>query len=192
MKLVFATSNLNKMAEIQQFVGSRMRLLSLTDIGCSEEIEETSATLEGNAFQKARFVAKKYGVSCFADDTGLEIEALDFRPGVFSARYAGEDRNAERNMDKVLLEMLDKKNRNARFRTVIALVMDGKEESFEGILEGKILFSRQGKMGFGYDPIFQPHGFSKSLAELTLDEKNQISHRVLAFSKLISFLEARK
>lgn len=189
MELVFATNNTHKLEELQVIMGNRIKLLSLKDIECNEEIPEDQATLEGNASQKAFYIYNKYGYNCFADDTGLEIEALNGEPGVYSARYAGEEKSAEANMDKVLAGLLKIKNRNARFRTVISLVTDGIEKQFEGIVEGSILEEKKGISGFGYDPIFQPTGFSKTFAEMNLTDKNKISHRGRAVEKLVLFLK---
>jgi len=189
MELVFATNNAHKIKELQAIMGNRIQLLSLKDIGCNEEIPEEQATLEGNASQKAFFIYNKYGYNCFADDTGLEIDALNGEPGVYSARYAGEEKSAEANMDKVLAGLLKIKNRNARFRTVISLVIDGTETQFEGVVDGKILNEKRGKSGFGYDPIFQPTGFSETFAEMKLTDKNKISHRGRAVEKLIQYLK---
>lgn len=189
MKLVFATNNKHKIEELQAILGDSFNLLSLTDIGCSEEIPEEQPTLEGNASQKAFYVFNKYGYNCFADDTGLEIEALNGEPGVFSARYAGNEKNSDDNMNKVLEKLAKIKNRNARFRTVISLVIDGKETQFEGIVEGEVLKQKRGKSGFGYDPIFLPKENSLSFAEMNLAEKNKISHRGWAVQKLVKHLK---
>jgi XTP/dITP diphosphohydrolase len=189
MELVFATNNTHKLEELQAIMGNRIKLLSLKDIGCDEEIPEDQATLEGNASQKAFYIYNKYGYNCFADDTGLEIEALNGEPGVYSARYAGEEKNAESNMDKVLAGLLKIKNRNARFRTVISLVIDGIEKQFEGIVEGSILNEKRGISGFGYDPVFQPSGYTKTFAEMNLTDKNEISHRGRAVEKLVLYLK---
>jgi len=189
IKLVFATNNEHKLHEIQSMLGSRFHLLSLADIGCTDEIPETCDTLEGNASQKARFIYEKFGLNCFADDTGLEVEALDMAPGVYSARYAGPQRDSADNMQKLLFELDKIKNRNARFRTVISFIMNGSETLFEGTVEGQILKEPRGKLGFGYDPVFQPNGFDVSFAEMELNEKNEISHRGRAFTKLINFLK---
>jgi len=189
MELVFATNNRHKLDEIQAILGDRIKLLSLKDIGCNEEIPEEQETLEGNAAQKAFYVYNKFAYNCFADDTGLEIEALNGEPGVYSARYAGEERSAEANMDKVLAGLFKINNRNARFRTVISLVIDGTETQFEGVVDGKILNEKRGKSGFGYDPIFQPTGFSETFAEMNLTDKNKISHRGRAVEKLIQYLK---
>jgi XTP/dITP diphosphohydrolase len=190
MKLVFATANQNKASEIQALITGSIEILSLTDIHCSEEIPETQATIEGNASQKAYYVYENYHHNCFADDTGLEIEALDNRPGVLSARYASESKNADDNMNKVLVEMTGITNRKARFKTVISLVIDGKERQFEGIVNGIILKEKRGGSGFGYDPIFLPEGYDRSFAEMGLSEKNRISHRALAVNKLVEYLKS--
>jgi XTP/dITP diphosphohydrolase len=188
IKLVFATNNEHKLTEIQSMLGNRFQLLSLSDIGCEDDIPETCDTLEGNASQKARYIFDKYGLNCFADDTGLEVEALGMAPGVYSARYAGPQRNSVDNMNKLLWELDKINNRKARFRTVISFIMNGSETLFEGIVEGQILRSPRGEQGFGYDPVFQPDGFDLSFAEMKLSEKNKISHRGRAFTKLINFL----
>lgn len=188
MQLIFASSNQNKVKEIQQLLPSNVNLLGLQDINCTEEIPETQATIEGNASQKAFYVYDNYSVDCFADDTGLEIEALNGRPGVLSARYAGEEKNASKNMDRILSEMKGITNRKASFKTVISLVIEGKETQFEGVVKGVILLEKQGGQGFGYDPIFQPEGYSKSFAQMNLAEKNKISHRAIAVSKLVEYL----
>ena len=191
MKLVFATNNQHKLKELQEILGPEFDLLSLKDIGCSEEIPEDHDTLEGNASQKAFFIFNKYGHNCFADDTGLEIEALNGEPGVYSARYAGEGKNAEKNMDKVLHKLSKINNRQARFRTVISLIINGKEKQFEGIVEGEILNERKGGEGFGYDPIFKPYGYKESFAEMDMALKNQISHRGRAVKKLVAYLTSK-
>ena len=189
MDLVFATNNKHKLEELQAILGKHFKLLSLMDIGCDEDIPEDQDTLEGNASQKAFYVYNKYGFDCFADDTGLEIYALNSEPGVYSARYAGEEKSAEANMNKVLDKLAKIKERNARFRTVISLVTDGVEKQFEGIVEGEILSEKRGKSGFGYDPIFQPKGFSQTFAEMNMEDKNQISHRGRAVEKLFHHLK---
>lgn len=189
MDLVFATNNQHKLKELQALLGNEFRLLSLKDIGCNEEIPEEQPTLEGNASQKAFFIFEKYGYNCFADDTGLEIEALNGEPGVYSARYAGEAKNPEANMKKVLANMAKINVRNARFRTVISLIINGKETRFEGIVEGTILKEKRGNSGFGYDPIFLPDGFDQSFAEMDLSAKNEISHRGRAVRKLVACLK---
>ena len=189
MDIVFATNNLHKLAEVRDMLPDNFRIDSLNDINCHEDIPETSDTLEGNAMQKARFIHEKYGKNCFADDTGLEVTALDYEPGVYSARYAGEQRNSDDNMDKVLRKLKGKTDRTARFRTVIALILDGEEYLFEGKVNGTIINERKGQNGFGYDPIFVPEGFDKTFAELSAHEKNSISHRARAVANLIQFLK---
>ncbi len=187
-KLVFATNNKHKLAEIQSKVGNEFEIVSLKDLRFDEEIPEPYETLEENAFAKAKYIHDRYGLDVFADDTGLEVEALDGRPGVYSARYAGEQCSSEDNMDKVLEELNGQDNRQARFRTVISLILGGETHSFEGVVEGEILESRTGKDGFGYDPIFRPTGYAESFAEMPMALKNEISHRGRAISKLIDFL----
>ncbi len=189
MNLVFVTNNHHKLEEIQAILGGHFKLLSLTDIGCYEEIPEEEPTLEGNAHQKAFYVFDRYGYPCFADDTGLEIEALNRKPGVYSARYAGKEKDANANMDKVLSKLSKINNRKARFRTVISLVINGMETQFEGIVEGEILTEKKGNSGFGYDPIFRPLGFNQTFAEMSLTDKNKISHRGRAVEKLVSYLK---
>ena len=188
MKLVFATNNRHRLEEIREILGDRFEIVSLSQIGCHEDIPEDHETLQENALQKARFVKEHYGYDCFADDTGLEIEALENRPGVYSARYAGPAKSSEDNVRKVLKEMEGKANRKAQFRTVIALVMSGKEYCFEGKVLGEILTERQGSAGFGYDPIFRPSGFTESFAQMEMKQKNGISHRGRAVEKLAEFL----
>ena len=194
-QIVFATANKNKIQEIQQLIPDSIHLLSLADIGLTEDIPETQPTIEGNASQKAFYVYENYHKNCFADDTGLEIEALGNKPGVLSARYGGEDKNPEENIKKVLQELEGGENRNARFKTVISLLIDGKEVQFEGIVNGTILNDKKGSNGFGYDPIFAPNNTSvginteqKTFAEMDLTEKNKISHRALAVNKLVDYL----
>lgn len=189
MELVFATNNKHKLVELQALLGEHFKLLSLKEIGCIEEIPEEQPTLEGNARQKSFYIFDKYGYNCFADDTGLEVEALNGDPGVYSARYAGGDKNAEANMQKVLSKLSKIKNRNARFRTVISLVINGDEKQFEGIVEGEIIRKKKGDSGFGYDPIFRPKGFNTTFAEMDLIEKNKISHRGRAVQKLVEYLK---
>ena len=191
MKLVFATNNPNKLVEIRMLLPSSIELLSLKDINCNEELPETSDTLEDNAAQKAYYVYDNYGYDCFSDDTGLEIEALDGRPGVYSARYAGEDCVAEDNMQKVLAEMQGEDNRDACFRTIISLVIDGKEFQFEGQVDGQIIPEKWGNKGFGYDPIFLPDGYQESFAQMPMSQKSVISHRGLAVKALVDFLKKR-
>lgn len=188
MNLVFASNNQNKILEIQSILDGSIKILSLEDIGCNEEIPETADTIEGNAIIKADYVTKKYGYDCFADDTGLEISALNGEPGVYSARYAGEQRNSDDNMNKVLDALKDTSNRNAHFKTVIALNLNGKQHLFTGIANGKITQDKKGCQGFGYDPIFQPEGYEETFAELPLSVKNKISHRAKATQQLIDFL----
>ena len=188
MKLVFASNNKHKLEEVRSALGTAFNIISLSDIDCYDDIVEDQPDLEGNALKKARYIYEKYHKDCFSDDTGLEIEALDNRPGVYSARYAGEGCSFEDNMNKVLSEMQNTDNRKARFRTVIALIINGKEYLFEGNVEGNILRKRQGDGGFGYDPIFQPSGYELSFAEMDMDTKNSISHRGRALDKLVDFL----
>lgn len=189
MKLVFASNNKNKIQEIQALVPKNIQIVSLEDIGCTEDIPETADTIEGNAILKANYVTDKYGYDCFADDTGLEVEALNGAPGVYSARYAGEQKNANDNMDKLLSELKDKSNRKANFKTVIALNLNGKQNLFTGIINGKIIEEKIGSNGFGYDPIFVADGYEKTFAELTMEEKSTISHRGIAVKELILFLQ---
>ncbi|PNQ72404.1 non-canonical purine NTP pyrophosphatase [Hanstruepera neustonica] len=188
MQLVFATNNLNKLQEVQKLIPSHITLLSLKDIGCFEDIPETQPTIEGNAVQKAQYVKDHYGYDCFADDTGLEVEALNGEPGVFSARYAGEQRDANDNMDLLLTNLTDKPNRSAQFKTVIALHLHGQLHTFTGICKGDITSNKKGTDGFGYDPIFKPNGFNQTFAEMTLEQKNEIGHRGKAVLKLVDFL----
>jgi XTP/dITP diphosphohydrolase len=189
MKLVFATNNPNKLKEVQEILSDEFELLSLQDIGCFEDIPETSDTLEGNAQLKADHVTKNYGYDCFADDTGLEVESLDGEPGVYSARYGGEPRDAEKNMQKLLKNLDGKSNRNAQFRTIVALNLQGKSYAFEGVCKGEIQHEKSGDGGFGYDPIFTPEGYDQSFAEMSSEEKNKISHRKRAIQKLTDFLK---
>jgi XTP/dITP diphosphohydrolase len=188
MRLCFASNNRHKISEVQSILGHAYSILSLQEIGCFEELPEEQSTIPGNSFQKAEYVFKKYGVACFADDSGLEIEALGGNPGVDSAHYAGPQRNHDDNINLVLTNLKNTENREAQFRTVISLVTPTVTKQFEGILKGVILTERRGANGFGYDPIFLPHGFSKTLAEMRPEEKNQISHRALATKKLVKFL----
>ncbi|MCF6279312.1 MAG: non-canonical purine NTP diphosphatase [Flavobacteriaceae bacterium] len=191
MKIVFATNNANKLKEVRQSLSS-IEIISLQDIGCFDDIPETANTLEGNAILKANFVTKNYGCDCFADDTGLEVEALNGVPGVYSARYAGANSDSEKNMQKLLSELDSKTNRKAQFKTVVTLNLKGRQYLFEGICKGEILTEKYGKKGFGYDPIFKPTGFKKSFAQMTLEEKGSISHRGKAIKKLIEFLNQLK
>lgn len=190
MKLVFATNNLNKLAEVQKMLPASIELLSLKDINCFDDIEETATTLEGNAQIKANYITEKFGYNCFADDTGLEVNALNGAPGVYSARYAGEPANTENNMQKLLSDLKNTSNRKAQFRTSICLNLDGEQLLFNGICKGEILKSKQGEQGFGYDPIFKPEGYMKSFAEMTSEEKNAISHRGRAIQKLVEYLNS--
>lgn len=192
MKLVFATNNLNKLAEVQKMLPKSIELLSLKDINCCDEIDETETTLEGNAKLKADYITHKFGYNCFADDTGLEVESLEGKPGVYSARFAGEPANSENNMQKLLSELKDKENRKAQFRTAVALNLNDEKFLFEGICKGDILTEKQGKKGFGYDPIFKPEGYNLSFAEMSSEEKNKISHRGIAIHKLVAFLSDYK
>jgi len=188
MKLIFATNNKHKLEEVREILGNQFEILSLKEINCFEEIPETQSTIKGNASQKAHYIYNKYKIDCFADDTGLEIDALNGAPGVYSARYAGENCSYEDNVQKVLKELKNETNRNARFKTVISLIINGKEYFFEGKIKGKITNNKRGTSGFGYDPVFLPEGYSETFAELSADEKNKISHRGLATQKLIKFL----
>ncbi|HBC77660.1 MAG TPA: non-canonical purine NTP pyrophosphatase, RdgB/HAM1 family [Bacteroidales bacterium] len=188
MEIIFASNNLNKIREINNILGSSFTLLSLQDLNLTEDIPENEKTLEGNALYKARYIFKATGKNVFSDDTGLEVEALNGRPGVHSARFAGENKNSEANIEKLLSLLENEANRNARFRTVIALILEGKEYVFEGTVMGKIIKYRRGKQGFGYDPVFMPDGKSVTFAEMDLKEKNLISHRARAFEKLRHFL----
>lgn len=191
MKLVFATNNLNKLAEVQKMLPDSIQLLSLKDINCFDEIDETATTLEGNAKLKADYITTKFGFNCFADDTGLEVESLDGKPGVYSARFAGEPANSENNTQKLLEDLKDKTNRKAQFRTALSLNLNGRQILFEGICKGEILKKKHGEKGFGYDPIFKPEGFNVSFAEMSSEQKNKISHRGIAIQKLVAFLEKK-
>jgi len=190
MKIVFATNNPNKLKEIQALMPKGIAILSLKEIGCTEDIPETGTTLEANAFQKAHYLKEHYGYDCFADDTGLEVEALNGAPGVYSARYAGPERSAEANMAKILEELKGKENRKAQFRTAIALILNGEEQLFEGKVEGHISEEKKGEEGFGYDPIFLPENDKRSFAQMTMAEKGAISHRGRAVKKLVDFLRS--
>ncbi len=188
-KIVFATNNKHKLDEIREILGARFDVVSLKDIGCDVDIPETGDTLEENALMKAEYVKQHFGMDCFADDTGLEVEALDGAPGVHSARYAeGTDHDSNANMEKLLRELGNNNNRKARFRTVIALLLNGETHQFEGIVNGRIAFEKHGTEGFGYDPIFVPDGYQHSFAELGMDVKNHISHRARAVARLADFL----
>ena len=189
MKLVFATHNKNKLQELKMLLPKSIELISLIEINCLEEIEETENTLNGNALLKAKYVNEKYKLNCFADDSGLEVEALNGAPGVYSARYAGPEQSAEKNIQKLLSELKGNPNRKACFKTVIALVLNRKEYLFEGEIKGEITNEKLGKEGFGYDPIFKPEGHTKTFAQMNPHEKNKISHRALAVNKLVDFLK---
>ncbi len=188
MKLIFATQNLNKFREVKALMPPHIELLSLTDIDCNEDIPETEVTIEGNAKLKSSYIKKHYGYDCFADDTGLEVHSLNNEPGVYSARYAGPDNDAKANMNKLLKNLSEEKNRAAQFKTAISLIFKGEEKVFLGICEGEITSSQRGKDGFGYDPIFQPTGFNKTFAEMTLEQKGLIGHRGKAIRLLIKCL----
>lgn len=190
-KLVFATNNTHKLEEVRAILGKNIEVLSLNDINCHADIPETADTLEGNAVLKARYIYENYGFDCFADDTGLEVDALNGAPGVYSARYAGgEGHDSEANMKKLLSEMCDKENRRARFRTVICLLEGGEEHLFEGIVNGEIIRQRRGDTGFGYDPVFIPEGYTQTFAEMGNEEKNKISHRARAVKKLCDYINS--
>lgn len=191
LSLVFATNNPHKLKEVQHALGDRFKLVPLNAVGISEDIPEDYDTLQDNALQKVRYVYNKIGQSCFADDTGLEVEALNWEPGVYSARYAGDAKNPKENIHKLLGKLKGVENRRARFRTVIALILNGEEYLFEGVVWGKIIDQERGDDGFGYDPIFVPNGFTKTFAEMPLSLKNQISHRGKAVEELCKFLKSR-
>lgn len=190
MKIVFASNNKNKIREIKNQLPSTIELVSLEDIGCTEDIPETASTIEGNAILKADYVTTHYQLPCFADDTGLEIEALNGEPGVYSARYAGEAKDSNANMELVLRKLDNVTNRNAQFKTVIALNINGQQHLFTGIVKGTITEQKTGEEGFGYDPIFQPTAHDKTFAQMSLTEKSKISHRGKAVEELISFLNS--
>lgn len=192
MEVLFATNNQHKLSEVRLALGSDFRILSLDEIKCFEELPETGNTFEANARQKAAYVFEKFKVPCFADDTGLEVEALNNEPGVYSARYAGPQRNNEQNIDLLLSKLTDKENRKARFRTVICWMSESETHYFEGSVEGEICRERKGAMGFGYDAVFKPKGFTKTFAEMTMAEKNELSHRSQAVKKLVVFLRSKK
>ena len=189
MKLVFATNNKNKILEVQQLLPASIEIISIESIGCFEEIPETADTIEENAIMKANYITEKYGYNCFADDTGLEVEALNGEPGVYSARYAGEQRDADDNMNKLLNKLENSTNRKAQFKTVITLNLNGKQHLFTGIAAGEITLEKSGNQGFGYDPIFKPEGYNLTFAQLSLQEKGIISHRGKATEQLIDFLK---
>ena len=189
MKLVFATNNKHKLQEVRDILGGSIEVLSLNDIDCHDDIPETGTTLEENALIKARWISEKYGYNCFADDTGLEVEALNGAPGVYSARYAGEECDSEANMHKLLENLIEKNNRNAQFRTVIALIIGGEEMLFDGIVKGSIATGKRGDSGFGYDPVFIPEGYSESFAQMSSEMKNSMSHRFRATQLLADYLK---
>ena len=188
MKLVFATNNQNKLKEVKQLLPASIELLSLKDIDCEDDITESGKTIRENAKIKSRYIYEKFGMNCFADDTGLEVDAIGGRPGVYSARFAGPSSRSEDNINKLLIELKGIENRKANFRTVISLMIDGKDEAFEGIVNGVITNEEMGSNGFGYDSVFMPDGFDKTFAEMTAQEKNEISHRAIAVNKLTSFI----
>lgn len=188
LKLVFVSHNQNKIREVRAMTPGSIDIIGLDELGCFDEIHETADSLEGNALLKARYIFEKYNVNCFADDTGLEVEALGGRPGVYSARYAGPGKNSDDNINKLLDELKNSASRKARFRTVIALILDGEEMFFDGIAEGQIIHKKKGKDGFGYDPVFQPEGHNHTFAEMPLHKKNLISHRYKAFNMLSEYL----
>ena len=192
MKIVFATNNHNKILEIQSMLPENISIISLDEIDCTEEVPETENTIEKNAIQKANYISEKYNCNCFADDTGLEVEILNNEPGVYSARYAGNQRNANDNMNKLLSNLKNETNRKAQFKTVICLNLDGNQYLFTGIAKGEIALSKSGISGFGYDPIFRPDGFKETFAEISLELKNKISHRGKATQQLIEFLQGIK
>lgn len=187
-QIVFATNNLNKLKEVKAMLPTNIHILSLLDIGCTEDIPETEPTIEGNAIQKAQFIKDHYGYNCFADDTGLEVEALNNQPGVYSARYAGMHRNADDNMTLLLKNLENKTNRKAQFKTVIALSLNNQLHTFTGVCKGEITQQKRGDKGFGYDPIFKPFGYDQTFAEISLETKNKISHRGKAIRQLVDFL----
>jgi len=190
-KIVFATNNQHKLHEVKAVLGNEIEIISLEQLNCHEDIPETGNTLEANALIKAKYINDKFGLDCMADDTGLEVEALGGEPGVYSARYAGEEQNSKKNMEKLLDNLEDSNNRNAAFRTVIAFIENNKIHYFEGVIQGEIIREARGKDGFGYDPIFVPTGYTKTFAELGSDEKNKISHRALAVNKLVEYLKSQ-
>lgn len=191
MKLLFASGNEHKVSEIRMILPREIELISLKDIGFTDEIPETADTIEGNALLKARFCAEKFGISCFADDTGLEVDALNGAPGVHSARYAGEAKNTETNMNLLLKNLETERNRKAHFKTVIALIFNGEEHLFTGLINGKITEKRKGTNGFGYDPVFQPENSKHTFAEMSAEEKNSLSHRARALQQLVDFLHKK-
>ena len=189
MELIIASQNQNKLVEFKKILGDKINLFSLSDIGLNQEIPENEKTIKKNAMFKAKFVNTQTGKNVFADDTGLEIDSLNGEPGVYSARYSGVDRNSDKNIELVLKKLKNKANRNSRFKTIISLIIDGKSVNFEGVVEGKITEEKRGSNGFGYDPIFQPNGYSSTFGEMSLNEKNKISHRSIAINKMVQYLK---
>ena len=189
MELIIASQNQNKLMEFKKILGDKINLFSLSDIGLNQEIPENEKTIKKNAIFKAKFVNTQTGKNVFADDTGLEIDSLNGEPGVYSARYSGVDRNSDKNIELVLRKLKNKANRNSRFKTIISLIIDGKSVNFEGVVEGKITEERRGSNGFGYDPIFQPNGYASTFGEMSLKEKNKISHRSIAINKMVQYLK---
>lgn len=189
MELIIASQNQNKLVEFKKILGDKINLFSLSDIGLNQEIPENEKTIKKNAMFKAKFVNIQTGKNVFADDTGLEIDSLNGEPGVYSARYSGVERNSDKNIELVLTKLKNKSNRNSRFKTIISLILDGKSVNFEGVVEGKITEEKRGSNGFGYDPIFQPNGYSSTFGEMSLKEKNKISHRSIAINKMVQYLK---
>lgn len=189
MELIIASQNQNKLVEFKKILGDKINLFSLSDIGLNQEIPENEKTIKKNAMFKAKFVNTQTGKNVFADDTGLEIDSLNGEPGVYSARYSGVERNSEKNIELVLTKLKNKSNRNSRFKTIISLIIDGKSVNFEGVVEGKITEEKRGSNGFGYDPIFQPNGYASTFGEMSLKEKNKISHRSIAINKMVQYLK---
>ena len=189
MELIIASQNQNKLVEFKKILGDKINLFSLSDIGLNQEIPENEKTIKKNAMFKAKFVNTQTGKNVFADDTGLEIDSLNGEPGVYSARYSGVDRNPDKNIELVLRKLKNKANRNSRFKTIISLIIDGKSVNFEGVVEGKITEEKRGSNGFGYDPIFQPNGYASTFGEMSLKEKNKISHRSIAINKMVKYLK---
>ena len=189
MELIIASQNQNKLVEFKKILGDKINLFSLSDIGLNQEIPENEKTIKKNAIFKAKFVNTQTGKNVFADDTGLEIDSLNGEPGVYSARYSGVERNSDKNIELVLTKLKNKSNRNSRFKTIISLILDGKSVNFEGVVEGKITEEKRGSNGFGYDPIFQPDGYASTFGEMSLKEKNKISHRSIAINKMVQYLK---
>lgn len=189
MELIIASQNQNKLVEFKKILGDKINLFSLSDIGLNQEIPENEKTIKKNAMFKAKFVNTQTGKNVFADDTGLEIDSLNGEPGVYSARYSGVERNSDKNIELVLTKLKNKSNRNSRFKTIISLIIDGKSVNFEGVVEGKITEEKRGSNGFGYDPIFQPNGYASTFGEMSLNEKNKISHRSIAINKMVQYLK---